>query len=124
MSKDGKQLFRQYDVFNGDTFLDHLKKIQSKFPMCYLFMDKASPHYKCKKVRAYFDDHKDTLIPVYLITASPEFMIIEEILDIAKQDLLLLKYYSSFTDLKKISKYFRTKRFNLNMMNYLLRNIQ
>src|SRR3982750_3396651 len=37
----GKQLFRQYDKFNGDTFLDYLKKIRVKFPKCYLFMDKA-----------------------------------------------------------------------------------
>ncbi len=72
VSMDGKkqQLFRQYDVFNGDTFLDYLKKTHTKFQKCYLFMDKASPHYKSKKVRAYFDNNKDTLIPVYLHTAS------------------------------------------------------
>ena len=26
---DGKQLFRQYDRFNGDTFFDYLKKIHA-----------------------------------------------------------------------------------------------
>ena len=51
ISIEGKQLFRQYDVFNGDTFLDYLKKIHAKFQKCYLFMDKASQHYKCKKVQ-------------------------------------------------------------------------
>ena len=66
------QLFRQYDVFNGDTFLDFIKKIHAKFPKCYLFMDKASPHYKSKKVRTYFEENKDTIIPVYLPTASPQ----------------------------------------------------
>ncbi len=49
-SMKGKQLFRQYDKFNGDTFLDYIKKLHNKFPKCYLFMDKASPHYKSKKV--------------------------------------------------------------------------
>ncbi len=44
-----QQLFRPYDIFNGDTFLSFLKKIRDKFPKCYLFMDKASPHYKSKK---------------------------------------------------------------------------
>ncbi len=69
----GKQLFSQYDKFNGDTFLHYLKKIHVKFPKCYLFMDKASPHYKSKKVKKYFEENKDTLIPVYLPnTASPE----------------------------------------------------
>ena len=117
-----KKLFRQYDEFNGDTFLDYLKKIHAKFQKCYLFMDKATPHYTCKKVIKYFEENKDTLIPVYLPTASPEFMVMEKVWSIAKRDLLVLKYYSSFADLKnKISAYFRTKRFNLNMRNYLLR---
>ena len=55
ISLDGKQLFRQHDKFNGKTFLDYLKKIHTKFPKCYLFMDKASPHYKSKKVLKYFE---------------------------------------------------------------------
>jgi hypothetical protein len=43
-------------------------------------------------------------------------------MDIAKQELLVSKHYSSFEDfIKKISCYFRTKRFGLNMRNYLLR---
>jgi hypothetical protein len=64
------------------------------------------------------------LIPVYLPTASPvEFMVLEEIWQ-AKNDLLVLQYYSSFTDFRnKISTYFRTKRFKLNMRNYLLAKI-
>ena len=61
------QLFRQYTKFNGETFLNFLKKIHAKFPRCYLFMDKASsPHYKSKKVRQYFEENRDTLIPIYL----------------------------------------------------------
>jgi hypothetical protein len=55
---EGKQLFRQYDKFKGDTFLDYLKKIYAKFPKCYLFMDKASPHYKSKKILKYFEKNK------------------------------------------------------------------
>ncbi|MER5176183.1 MAG: transposase [Candidatus Nitrosocosmicus sp.] len=114
-----QQLFRQYDRFNGETFLNFLKKIHTKFPKCYLFMDKTSPHYKSKKVRKYFEENKDTLIPVYLPTESPEFMVMEEVWNIAKRDLFVLKYYSSFADFNnKISIYFRTKRFNLNMRNY------
>jgi transposase len=120
----GKQLFRQQqDKFNGDTFLDYLKKIHVKFPKCYLFMDKASPHYKSKKVLKYFKENKDTLIPIYLPTASPEFMVMEEVWNIAKRDLLIIQHYQSFADFKeKISGYFRTKRFGLDMRNYLLRD--
>jgi transposase len=86
-----------------------------------LFLDKAKQHYRSKKVLQYFADNKDSLIPVYLPTASPEFMVLEEIWNIAKNDLLVLQYYSSFVDFKnKISSYFRTKRFNLDMRNYLV----
>ena len=91
-----------------------------KFPRCYLFLDKASPHYKSEKVRKYFDEHKYSLIPVWLPTASPEFMVLEECWNISKNDLLVLAYYASFTDFRKrVGHYFRTKRFNLNMRNYL-----
>lgn len=87
-------------------------------------MDKASPHYRSKKVKDYLEQNKDTLILVYLPTASPEFTMLEEIWNIAKQDLLVLKYFSSFEDFKqKISCYFRTKRFGLNMRNYLIRTV-
>ena len=85
---EGNKLFRQYDKFNGETFLNFLKKIHAKFPRCYLFMDKASSHYKSKKVRQYFEENKDTLIPFYLPTASPEFMVMDEVWNIAKRDYL------------------------------------
>jgi hypothetical protein len=46
-------------------------------------------------------------------------MVMEEVWNIAKRDLFILKYDSSFADLKiRISKYSRTKRFNLDMRNY------
>ncbi len=45
-SLEGKQqLFRQYDSFDENTFLDYLKQIHRKFPKCYLFLDKAKQHY-------------------------------------------------------------------------------
>ena len=68
ISLDGKQLFRQYNIFNGATFFDFLKLIHFRFPKCYLFIDKASPHFKSKKVMAYFEQNEDTLIPFHIIT--------------------------------------------------------
>jgi len=121
---DGRKLFRQYDYFNEDTFYDYLKQIHHKFPKCYLFLDKAAPHYKSQKIRNYFEEHREQLIPVWVPTASPEFMVLEECWNISKNNLLVLSYYPSFPDFKKkISAYFRTKRFNLDMQKYLLRNV-
>ena len=119
-----RQLFRQYDRFDENTFYEFLKQIHYKFPRCYLFLDKAVQHYKSQKVKQYFDKHKDSLIPVWLPTASPEFMVLEECWNISKDDLLVLTYYPSFTMFRKIiSLYFRTKRFNLDMKNYLIGNV-
>ena len=124
ISLEGKQLFRRYERFNEDAFYEFLKQIHYKFPKCYLFLDKAPQHYKSCKVRKYFQEHKDTLIPVYLPTASPEFMILEECWNISKNDLLVLTYYPSFAELRiRLGQYFRTKHFNLNMRNYLTGNM-
>ena len=124
VSLNGKQLFRQYDRFNEDNFYKYLKQLHRKFPKCYLFLDKAPQHYKSQKVRHYFKNHKDSLVPVWLPTASPEFMVLEECWNISKYDLLVSKYYQSFAQFRnKITEYFRTMHFNLNMRKYLLSNI-
>jgi len=120
VSLDGRQLFRQYNHFNENTFYKFLKQIHHKFPKCYLFLDKAPQHYKSHKVRTYFEEHKNWLIPVYLPTASPEFMVLEECWNISKKDLLVLAYYKSFRDFRiKVGQYFRTKNFEFNMYRYL-----
>jgi transposase len=46
-------------------------------------MDKAPPHYKSRRVKEYLEENKDSLIPVYLPTAYPEFMMLEEVWNIA-----------------------------------------
>ena len=97
---EGKQLFIQYDKFNGDAFLDFLKGIHTESPRCYLFMNKASPHYRSRKVTDSFEHNKDTLIPLYLPTTTPDFMVMEG-WNMAKNDLLVLKHYSSFDGFRK-----------------------
>ncbi|MGA7369824.1 MAG: transposase [Nitrososphaeraceae archaeon] len=124
ISLKGKQLFRIFERFNEDTFYEFLKQVHYKFPKCYLFLDKAPQHYKSRKIRRYFEKHKDTLKPVFLPTASPEFMVLEECWNISKDDLLVLTYYKSFMEFRtRIGEYFRTKHFNLNMRNYLAKNV-
>ena len=120
LSLDGRQLFRQYDTFNGETFYDYLKQVHRKFGRCILFLDKATQH-QTEEVLSYFERHERTLVPVWEPRASPEFMPLEECWNVSKDDLLVLRYYSSFPDFKeKIGEYFRTKRFHLNLANYLL----
>jgi hypothetical protein len=72
-------------------------------------------------VLSYFERHERTLVQVWEPRASPEFMPLEECWHVSKDDLLVLRCYSSFPDFKeRIGEYFRTKRFHLDVANYLL----
>ncbi|HXT84825.1 MAG TPA: hypothetical protein VN704_10940 [Verrucomicrobiae bacterium] len=52
-------------------------------------------------------------------------MIMEEVWDPSKRDLLVLKHHPSFADLKNnISAHFKTKRFDLDIRNYLLMKVR
>src|SRR5437868_9202796 len=64
LSLDGKQLFRQYETFDGESFLDYLKLVHRKFGRCLLFLDKATQH-QTEEVFSYFERHERTLVPIW-----------------------------------------------------------
>ena len=122
LTMEGKQLFRQYDVFNQYTFLDYLKQVRKRLGKVIMLTDRARQH-QAKKVREYFEENKDFLRIAYLPKGSPEFNAVEECWRQGKYDLLVSKYYQRFTDLKStISRYYRTRRFNPDVVKYLLRS--
>lgn len=121
LTMKGKQLFRQYDLFNKDTFLDYLKQVRRRLGKVIMFADRARQHGS-KKVMEYLEENKDAIRIAYLPKGPPEFNAVEECWRQGKHDLLVSKYYPKFTDLKStISRYYRTRRFNLNVVKYLLR---
>lgn len=121
LTLDGKQLFRQYDLFNQDTFLDYLKQIKKRLGKVILFTDRATQH-RSKKVQEYLEENRDSLSINYLPKSSPQFNAVEECWRQGKYDLLVSKYYPSFTDLKStVSRYYRTRRFRLDIVKYLMR---
>jgi hypothetical protein len=63
------------------------------------------------------------MIVEYLPKGSPELSAVEECSRQGKDDLLVSKYYPRFAKLKTaaITNYYRTKRFNLNILKYLMR---
>src|ERR1700730_15437923 len=87
-------------IFDGATFFDYLKLIHRKFGRCLLFLDRATQH-QTEEVLSYFEAHEDTLVPIWVPRASPEFMPLEECWNVSKNDLLVLRYYSSFPDFKE-----------------------
>jgi transposase len=121
---DGRKFFRQYSVFNQETFLKYLKELQRKFGKIILFIDRARQHHESKMVRTYLTERNDVLRVVYFPKGSPEFNAVEECWKQGKYDLLVSKYYPRFIDLKKaIAEYYRTKRFNIDIVKYLLRSL-
>ena len=124
ISTDGRQLFRQYDYFDGDTFLLYLKEIKRKFHKFIIFLDRAAQHYRSKKVKAFMENNKNAFTVLWIPKGSPEFNAIEECWRQGKDDLLVSRYYPKFHDLKTtISDYYRTKRFRFDITKYLLRSI-
>src|SRR6478609_2978914 len=123
LTVDKKQLFRQYNMFNPDTFLDYLKHIKKRLGKVVMFTDRARQH-ESNKVKEYLKDNNDFIRIIYLPKGSPEFNAVEECWRQGKYDLLVSKYYPRFTDLKSsIANYYRTRRFNLDIVKYLLRKL-
>ena len=71
LGMDGRQLFRQYSKINGEFFLSFLRKIKRKWKRFYLFIDGPSWH-KSNKVRHFFEENQDSVVPVWFPTCSPE----------------------------------------------------
>ena len=121
LSLEGKQLFKQYDKFNSITFIDYLKQIQKRFGKIIIFADRARPH--CSKItRKFLAENKDTVRIEYFPVGSPEFNAVEECWRQGKYHILSA-YYPLFDVLKStISYYYRTTKFNLDIVKYLMRS--
>ncbi|MGH9919590.1 MAG: transposase [Nitrososphaerales archaeon] len=124
ISIDGMQFFRQYDTFDGPSFLDFLKKLHRRYGQLYLFLDKANQHHHTKIVTDYLRKNRKTLRVRWIPTASPEFDMMEECWRQGEKDLSALAVFpTTLQDLKKfLARYYRTKRFHLDMRNFLLTN--
>ncbi len=121
ISNDGKQLFRQYDRFDSDSFIVYLEQVKKKFKKFIIFVDRASQH-RSKVVQEYMKRNEENVRVEYFPVGSPEFNAVEECWRQGKYTILS-NYYSSFTYLKQvISRYYRTIRFNLDIKKYLLRS--
>jgi transposase len=99
------------------------KELQRKFRKLILFLDRAAQHYRSSKVKKHLEESKGVIRVEYLPKGSPGFGAVEECWRKGKDELLVSRYYSKFRNLKTIAEYYRTKRFRLDIINYLLRSI-
>lgn len=119
---DGRQFFRQYAAFDGPSFLGFLKKAHRRFGRQYLFLDRANQHRRTKIVTDYMKLNRRTLRVRWIPTASPEFDMMEECWRQGEKDLSALPVFpTDLRDLKRfLARYYRTRRFRLDMRSFLL----
>lgn len=121
LSLNGRQLFRQYSEMNYKIYIEYLKCLKRKFKRFFFYHDGAPWHRK-KEVLNFFEANKECIIPIRFPKYSPKFNPTEECWRQSKKDILGSIFPPLFEDFKKnISQYFRTKRFNLDIVNYLCR---
>jgi len=119
LSLDGHQLFRQYSEMNGDIFLKYLKCLKRKFKKFFFFYDGA-PWHTAGQIEEFFERNKDCIVPIRFPKCSPEFNPVEECWNQGKDDIVGSVLPPTFDGLKSdISRYYRTKRFELDIVKYL-----
>ena len=120
LSIDGRQLFRQYDNIDGENFLAYLEELKRKFAPMLLFLDLSNPHYKDEEVRAYLLVNCDSIEVMWLPKARPELNPVEECWNLLKDELLANRIYPTFGEMREtIAQRIRTKRFGLDIIDYL-----
>ena len=124
LSTDGKHLFRQYNRFDSHhSFIRYLEQVRKKFKKFIIFVDRATQQHRSKIVQEYLQRNGDNLRIEYFPVGSPEFNAIEECWNQGKYNLLS-NYYPNFQSLKHIiTRYYRTRRFDLDIKKYLLRSM-
>ena len=107
LAEDGIRLMRQYERFDGPTFVRYLKEARRKWGKVLLIMDNAGQH-KTKAVRKYLEEHDEVEI-LYLPTATPRLSAVESVWKDAKYRLVTSEHYETLEDLTHaVSEYFRT----------------
>jgi transposase len=120
IAEDGTQLFRQYPNSDSDGFLNYLPQLMKKYPKMILFIDKASYHRKEKRVKRFLRKHKESIKVRWFPSGFPEANPMEECWNQGKDSVLGSTFHDSFLDFKReVAKYYRTKRFKLDLYKYL-----
>lgn len=116
---DGSTLFRSYEGIASREFISYLNALKRKYGKFVLFYDGA-PWHRSEKVKRFLKNNRRKIKPVMFPTCSPELNPVEECWNIGKGYLLGSTVPASFDRMRKgISEYYRTKKFHLNIINYI-----
>ena len=117
---NGKQIFCQYGKFDAVTFVEFLKEAVRKFGKIVMIADRV-PQHRAKVVTKFLNKNKHRIKLIFLPRGSPYLNPVEECRRQSKNAILAKPFVSLQKMIKNITRYFKIKRFNLNIMSYLLR---
>jgi len=120
VSLNGRQLFRQYHTVNGENFLVYARELKRRFGAFLIFLDKSAPHHRDERVRRWLRKNRNSVKVRWFSTARPELNPVEECWRQTRDIIQANRIYPTFESMKKeISKTLRTKRFRLDIVEYL-----
>jgi transposase len=120
VSLNGRQLFRQYHTVNGENFLAYARELKRRFGAFLIVLDKSAPHHRDERVRRWLRKNRNSVKVRWFPTARPERNPVEECWRQTRDIIQANRIYPTFESMKKeISKTLRTKRFRLNIVEYL-----
>ena len=91
--------------------------MQKRFGKVAVITDRAPPH-RSKLVRKFLRANRSIRI-LYFPKDSPHLNAVEEYWHQGKRILLVSEYYKTFSDMRRAaSTYYRTTRFNLELLKY------
>ncbi|MEM3193216.1 MAG: transposase [Candidatus Parvarchaeota archaeon] len=115
----GSTLFRSYDSMTSREFKGYLNALKRKYGRYTLFYYGA-PWHKSDDVENYLKMNKRKIIPVRFPVCSPELNPVEECWNQGKNAILGSSVPATFDGMKRrVSEYYRTRRFKINIINYL-----
>ena len=119
LALDGRQFFRTYDRFNAVTFVAYLKELQRHFGKAVLICDRA-PQHRSRLVKEFLRKNKQRQDHVF----SQGFSVPERrgrMLASGKTqaDCFGICIELFLTCASAISTYYRTARFNLELIKYV-----
>ncbi len=104
---------------NGRNFLTYFKIMKRKFGKMLLFLDRSKAH-RNKEVERWLKTNRETIKVKWFPVARPELNPVEECWNLLKNELQANILYPTFEEMKMtIREKMRTKKFKLNLINYL-----
>lgn len=122
LTDKGNQCYRQYEKINILTFIEYTKHLLRGHRKMIYYLDE-DPWHRSKITTAFLQNNRDRIRVVWFPKGFPESNPVEETWKQGKYDSRLgALFHPDFKTFKQaVSRYYRSKRFKLDVYKYLCR---